>query len=121
MRISDWSSDVCSSDLQVHDGKDDVGHSAAIGVQRFYRCAAFVAKDAIERMNCLACRSGNHGLMQGCVAISNRRVDFDDGVAAIVCIDGPSTFTGSAKIDMLTRSEERRAGKECVSTCKSRW
>src|SRR3546814_7283630 len=84
MRISDWSSDVCSSDLQVHDGKDDVGHSAAIGVQRFYRCAAFVAKDAIERMNCLACRSGNHGLMQGCVAISNRRVDFDDGVAAIV-------------------------------------
>src|SRR3546814_6066473 len=53
-------------------------------------------------MNCLACRSGNHGLMQGCVAISNRRVDFDDGVAAIVCIDGPSTFTGAAKIEMLT-------------------
>src|SRR3546814_7797700 len=36
---------------QVHDGKDDVGHSAAIGVQRFYRCAAFVAKDAIDGMN----------------------------------------------------------------------
>src|SRR3546814_11842366 len=95
-------------------------------------------------MNCLACRSGNHGLMQGCVAISNRRVDFDDGVAAIVCIDGPSTFTGAAKIEMLTvgrcappvtkpcryrfgmdgigqtRSEERRVGKECVSTCRFR-
>src|SRR3546814_16454110 len=24
-------------------------------------------------------------------------------------------------IDQLTRSEERRVGKECVSTCRSRW
>ena len=24
-------------------------------------------------------------------------------------------------LDALTRSEERRVGKECVSTCRSRW
>src|SRR3546814_5008852 len=29
--------------------------------------------------------------------------------------------TGFTDIDQLTRSEERRVGKECVSTCRSRW
>src|SRR3546814_14708334 len=36
----------------------------------------------------------------------------------------PSTITGSIGIFGLwlsTRSEERRVGKECVSTCRSRW
>src|SRR3546814_13385523 len=28
---------------------------------------------------------------------------------------------GSAEIHQLFRSEERRVGKECVSTCRSRW
>src|SRR3546814_14234864 len=28
---------------------------------------------------------------------------------------------GSADLCFLTRSEERRVGKECVSTCRSRW
>src|SRR3546814_6781030 len=32
--------------------------------------------------------------------------------------DGPSTSSGRA---VLRRSEERRVGKECVSTCRSRW
>src|SRR3546814_5528543 len=36
-------------------------------------------------------------------------------------IDGPSfdAFLGDAKFYL--RSEERREGKECVSTCRSRW
>src|SRR3546814_19204862 len=29
--------------------------------------------------------------------------------------------TMGSKITRLTRSEERRVGKECVSTCRSRW
>src|SRR3546814_2260246 len=61
MRISDWSSDVCSSDLERRDGG---------GGDREHRAAAdTVGEDA-------------------------RRDD---------------------------RSEERRVGKECVSTCRSRW
>src|SRR3546814_10126428 len=28
---------------------------------------------------------------------------------------------GQMQIEMLIRSEERRVGKECVSTCRSRW
>src|SRR3546814_14717819 len=28
---------------------------------------------------------------------------------------------GVADVEILTRSEERRVGKECVRTCRSRW
>src|SRR3546814_3851301 len=82
MRISDWSSDVCSSDLlaeMVHpagDGFRDeqvpvvvpIDHQAAIGL------------DDIEEH------------------VEVNRTSW-----------------------IFTRSEERRVGKECVSTCRSRW
>src|SRR3546814_11094221 len=29
--------------------------------------------------------------------------------------------TGFERVDLAARSEERRVGKECVSTCRSRW
>src|SRR3546814_19580081 len=32
-----------------------------------------------------------------------------------------SAFPGAISSPSLTRSEERRVGKECVSTCRSRW
>src|SRR3546814_6062897 len=72
MRISDWSSDVCSSDL-AHPRFGDLGAAAAIG-------EAWVSEGA----------------------------------------DGPAfNFDLSRTGDR--RSEERRVGKECVSTCRSRW
>src|SRR3546814_10054988 len=37
MRISDWSSDVCSSDLEVAVGEDGFGELAADGVERVQR------------------------------------------------------------------------------------
>src|SRR3546814_8478600 len=72
MRISDWSSDVCSSDLSVDDPLDDA--------DLFVRTYTIIVAD----------RDGG-----GVVAERNM-------VAA-------------------KRSEERRVGKECVSTCRSRW
>src|SRR3546814_7512044 len=36
----------------------------------------------------------------------------------IGCVEGP---VNDPQIDTITRSEERRVGKECVSTCRSRW
>src|SRR3546814_16937400 len=65
MRISDWSSDVCSSDL--------------LGLPRYDRArvdGVWLERDAIEAVT--------------------------------------HTLRGM-------RSEERRVGKECVSTCRSRW
>src|SRR3546814_10643283 len=67
MRISDWSSDVCSSDLSMEGRR---------------RNAKFCGRD---------CQL--------------------------------ASFTRGRRSPAITirRSEERRVGKECVSTCRSRW
>src|SRR3546814_1044806 len=77
MRISDWSSDVCSSDLRMM-GKAVCSSSAATG--------PYMLRDVFPQLL--------DGLPPPC---------------------GPRIWEGSR------RSEERRVGKECVSTCRSRW
>src|SRR3546814_20675978 len=67
MRISDWSSDVCSSDLAVGDVDIAAEHRVAVKIE---------AAETVEEQ---------------------------------------------AGSDLHIRSEERRVGKECVSTCRSRW
>src|SRR3546814_15501565 len=49
-------------------------------------------------------------------------------VAAVDLLDQGIRLVGAGEADQLvdlrltrTRSEERRVGKECVSTCRSRW
>src|SRR3546814_7090666 len=71
MRISDWSSDVCSSDLAVLDWLD-AGQGAN---------------------------------------------PLDAKIATLAFAEGIGQLVGGLPM----RSEERRVGKECVSTCRSRW
>src|SRR3546814_1200444 len=66
VRISDWSSDVCSSDLKISNGLN------AASIFRSFQ------KEA-------------------------------------------PNIIGKMQIPLQNRSEERRVGKECVSTCRSRW
>src|SRR3546814_2461856 len=73
MRISDWSSDVCSSDLTA------TGHVFAAWLP------PKIAQHYIER---------------------------EIGDKAVVTSVSPL---------LPDRSEERRVGKACVSTCRSRW
>src|SRR3546814_1137146 len=84
MRISDWSSDVCSSDL--------------------YRLAAL--REAIPNI-CLQM------LLRGRNTVGY--TPYPEKVTRAFVQE--ATDTG---IDIF-RSEERRVGKECVSTCISRW
>src|SRR3546814_14831000 len=86
MRISDWSSDVCSSDLFV---SQLLGSMVEIGE---------VIAPALD----LAARG-------------DQRVVTLQLIGAGMVIE-PGECGGS-----LWRSEERRVGKECVSTCRSRW
>src|SRR3546814_9753418 len=44
-----------------------------------------------------------------------------DGSRATVRLSPAATVDGVALQRALERSEERRVGKECVSTCSSRW
>src|SRR3546814_4465019 len=82
MRISDWSSDVCSSDL------DFLALLAGNGIERVADVRAFPRSRTNPQFN-------------------------GDTL--------PASLT-EAGIDYVhLRSEERRVGKECVSTCRSRW
>src|SRR3546814_20758122 len=95
MRISDWSSDVCSSDLGF---ADDIG--------RF----DFVL---------LAGRKIEQRLLERQLI---RRGDYATGVYAK--FDWMNPRAGERLFDNdrpTVRSEERRVGKEGVSTCRSRW
>src|SRR3546814_5445732 len=89
MRISDWSSDVCSSDLIC----------ALCG-----RVSALYEHGAIRNRLIAGARVVRGDGACGACSSHVRRV-------LVVGLFSLATF----------RSEERRVGKECVSTCRSRW
>src|SRR3546814_12683495 len=101
MRISDWSSDVCSSDLTV-DRRGDF---------------AVAAQDA--EVAAIAGGGERLRLGEGQLGRAPEKVRFDHaGQSAIV-----SAVTGAvvSRSHSASRSEERRVGKECVRSCRSRW
>src|SRR3546814_13340381 len=95
MRISDWSSDVCSSDLErvlvttltKRMSEDLTDYLTENGLKVRYLHSDI---DTVERVEIIR--------------------DLRLGV-----------FDVLVGINLLRRSEERRVGKECVSTCRSRW
>src|SRR3546814_13696977 len=94
MRISDWSSDVCSSDLP---------------------------EATYEMAREFAGRPGVLGFMV--TATRNRGVHHDAYMKTYAFLEEaglPLGFHASYNWNDQ-RSEERRVGKECVSTCRSRW
>src|SRR3546814_11480201 len=99
MRISDWSSDVCSSDL-LRRVRVPLG---VIGI--IYESRPNVTADAAA----LGLMSGNAVILRGGseAVRSNRAIHA--ALAAGLSEAG------------LPRSEERRVGKECGSPCRSRW
>src|SRR3546814_13210428 len=115
MRCSDWSSDVCSSDLgQTVNGRcgalfDHLGH----------------AEKAVLRLRCvrqhiLAATSAGQGVGVDDIVAQTERVGNHRGHRLNPGhVDLAELFDPAE--DAVQRSEERRVGKECVSTCRSRW
>src|SRR3546814_21176007 len=98
MRISDWSSDVCSSDLQTGDRRQvDVEH----------RTVAVDAQTA----------EGERHPAGHLIGLVWRRVER----VGPVRLGHRQPAGASAVLHVGVRSEERRVGNECVSTCRSRW
>src|SRR3546814_17639592 len=100
MRISDWSSDVCSSDLLALSIEPFVLFSRAVGAGLHDEIVA-------------ACRVAG---------FSPRVVQEASQVTSIVNLvaSGIGASILPASMLPLHRSAERRLGKECVSTCKCR-
>src|SRR3546814_13622849 len=105
MRISDWSSDVCSSDLI---NIQFVAHLGA-EVGQYERRAAAQKEGQTE-----ACLDG----------VGGDDKDYANPHDQHRCqsheVEPPATLAPASRC-RCHRSEERRVGKECVSTCRSRW
>src|SRR3546814_14843733 len=115
MRISDWSSDVCSSDLlaetQARNGRLDIRAPAA----------GLVLTRDVEPGQIVSAGSGVlfRVALGGQMEMQAKLAESD---LARLSVGVPATVTpvGTDK-QFKGRSEERRVGKECVSTCRSRW
>src|SRR3546814_11753604 len=95
MRISDWSSDVCSSDLQDSHRSDGI-ILLGYGDYQLYRTKL----EHLVEMDTKFVRWGSVS---------------DDSIGLTLGSDN----IGAG--ELAGRSEERRVGKESVSTCRSRW
>src|SRR3546814_20797871 len=104
MRISDWSSDVCSSDLSGH---VDAPAEQQPEVQR--------AQAALDRALLNLGYTTVRAPQAGTVTKVNQ-LQVGDFVSA-----SRPVFTLVGQRLWVERSEERRVGKECVRTCRSRW
>src|SRR3546814_15693813 len=97
MRISDVSSDVCSSDLLVFASSREVyGEPASLPVPE---TAPLTAKNAYGASKVAA---------EAYCRVWESTTGLECQILRFANVYGP-------------RSEERRVGKECVSTCRSRW
>src|SRR3546814_19991190 len=97
MRISDWSSDVCSSDLEP----------GTLGPER--RDLRSLGGGLADRD--VAGTDVPAGLLLG-LGEPRREVPARRLLGVVSGVREPQRGA---------RSEERRVGKECVSTCRSRW
>src|SRR3546814_18528671 len=127
MRISDWSSDVCSSDLASFIAADASWQRKVLPVNLpDASCATrpvreWLADQARVPAQLPGTTKGFPGVSRTdpAAAWSARTVRGRFGYALNVLIDTPSGAALDA--EATPRSEERRVGKECVRTCSSRW
>src|SRR3546814_16880573 len=101
MRISDWSSDVCSSDLQ----KRRVNLARLLLQKR----ALWLLDEPLTALDAKASR--------WIIELIDRHLD-NGGIAVLTT---HQDIKLAHTTQTVRRSEERREGKESVSTCRSRW
>src|SRR3546814_18514534 len=99
MRISDWSSDVCSSDLYWA----GLGYYAR--ARNLHRCAQTLCQD-----------------WGGAFPKTSAEIATLPGIGRSTAA-AIAAFSYGERCPIMdgNRSEARRVGKECVSTCRSRW
>src|SRR3546814_13000331 len=113
MRISDWSSDVCSSDLGIINS----GPEASRLLRELAALIGAPVTSTLMGLGALPASSeqwlgmlGMHGTFEANMAMNKADL--------IVALGARFDDRVTGRLD---RSEERRVGKECVRTCRYRW
>src|SRR3546814_10842094 len=134
MRISDWSSDVCSSDLMneaIHEAR-----GLGVYIERGREWLHEMGDRLRERAELAA--QGMASFVQGAARTmrAGLQTSTGDGFEAVPALDHSprSEQTPGIELDQPAQAErdrqrtqererqrERRVGKECVSTGRSRW
>src|SRR3546814_4724360 len=134
VRISDWSSDVCSSDLRASDAFirlidkphrfESAPEARGYGPTSFYLEQLDLSMNGIPNGILKVDKKKKPLKNQGLFKMLADRVRFELTVRLNVhWISSPAHSTTLPPVLSCCafRSEERRVGKECVSTCRSRW
>src|SRR3546814_15281815 len=153
MRISDWSSDVCSSDLSessldlaiTGDGFFAVKPSIGGAQVNYTRNGSFlvdadryVVDGQGSHVQIYPVDGSGNVIATSASALTSLRLPATSGtpkatqnVQLSVNLNATTEVPATAAFDrfdatsynkaVTTRSEARRVGKECVSTCRSRW
>src|SRR3546814_12903514 len=123
MRISDWSSDVCSSDLILASRSGDAGIRQNVLAEEVGVNPGAMVRilDQAEAAGLLERRASAEDRRVNTVHILPKGQCLAEKMEAAVA-DLREALLGDLPVeDIETRSEARRVGKECVSTCRSRW
>src|SRR3546814_19839083 len=109
MRISDWSSDVCSSDLNSLaaalselswvEGSDELYRTTLSAIESLSSIRKSRSKREVYREDS---RGAKLKSLENSIATLDHRQN-------------------KAVIETVDRSEKRSEGKECVKTCRARW
>src|SRR3546814_20300384 len=112
MRISDWSSDVCSSDLTEITVTSGASEALMASILAFVRPGDEVI------------------VIEPFYDLYIPVIELAGGKPVIVPMTAPTPQAPTYRVDWQrvrdaippeTRSEERRVGQGCISTCRSRW
>src|SRR3546814_17635369 len=133
MRISDWSSDVCFSDLIIKPLPDrlvsELTAHRTLALQDAFAASPSTAFAAV--LHSMVLSTFYHGRTESCLGVSVQRTSFPNQAPGMK--DSPSARSIAASHeawekrlpdsdkDLWDRSEERSVGQECVSTCGLWW
>src|SRR3546814_12054746 len=132
MRISDWSSDVCSSDLHLLPPSGSEERVQALSFLTLLASSVHIAFRPVLRPDRLATtmhaqadvRSTGVQMLDSVLGRLEREIAGEASVLESgfsLCDAYAIVFAQWSRRPQVRRSEERRVGKECVSTVRSWW